>query len=58
MTMFDYEAFESRVEEFWRSYNHQTLLHTTVFDGFFDDTLLDEINREIDEENFVGYSCN
>ena len=53
MAMFDYEAFESKVEEVWESYNEQNPYPFAFFDGFFDDSLLDDINKEIDEANFA-----
>jgi hypothetical protein len=49
---FDYEKFESKVQEVCDSYNAQTPYPFAYFDGLFDEALLDEINREIDLANF------
>ena len=50
---FNYEAFESKVEGVRESYNEQTPYPFAFFDGFFHDSLLDDVNREIDEANFA-----
>ena len=50
--MFNYKLFESQVEILECSYNQSSPYPFAYFDGLFDDLVLDEINKEIDQADF------
>ena len=50
--VFDYAQFEQLVEEYSVSYQEASPYPYVMFDGLFDDAVIDQINREIDESNF------
>lgn len=50
--LFNYEKFEKLVQESKNVYNTRLPFPYAIFDGFFDDKILDEINLEIEEANF------
>ena len=50
--VFDYAEFEHRIEGLAASYQETGPFPYAILDGLFDDSVLDQINREIDESNF------
>lgn len=50
--MFDYEGFSKQVKELSQDYNNKSPYPYAIFDGLFEDSFINEINREIDESKF------
>jgi len=50
--LFDYEKFKAQIKEFSSSYNEEKPFPFAVFDGLFDETVLDQVNEEINNCTF------
>jgi hypothetical protein len=51
--MFDYQRFEDDIKAKNQNYNERSPYPYAYFDGLFDDSLLDQVNNEIDQSSFA-----
>lgn len=52
MSIFDYDKFSAKVDDLCQSYISASPYPFAYFDDLFDDAVLNEVNREIDQSNF------
>ena len=51
--MFDYLSFDKQIDEVMGTYNQTFPYPYAYFDNLFDEAILDDVNREIDEAQFT-----